>query len=280
MREATLSLIASGGCATSDEDAVDAVADAVVLLVGLEVDVGGAGADRVEQDLLDVLDDRRVLDVRVLLDRRTPARASLRSTSMSSRFGHVLEVDPGGLDELGDRLAPSLSSSTTSGSGTRLVLKRTSSSACRLAGSDTATNSRLPRLASGSTRRLRRPSSGRTDSFWIWSRSKAARSNSGTPKAREANSASCAAVIRLFCSNCSTNVMPRCAACVCMLSASDSDTTTLLRERAGESAEVAWAACVAIVGSGRVPSGRRSDCSGQLEQASSSNCMPPPIPFA
>ena len=45
------------------QDAVEAVADAVELLVGLEVDVGGAGGDRVEQDLLDVADDRRVLDL-------------------------------------------------------------------------------------------------------------------------------------------------------------------------------------------------------------------------
>ena len=47
----------------------------------------------------------------------------------------------------------SLSSSTTIGSGTRLVLNRTSSSTCRLAGSEIATNSLLLRLKSGNTRR-------------------------------------------------------------------------------------------------------------------------------
>ena len=51
---------------------------------------------------------------------------------------------------------PSLSSSTTIGSGTRLVLNRTSSSACRLAGSEIATYSLLLRRYSGSTRRVLR----------------------------------------------------------------------------------------------------------------------------
>ena len=37
------------------------------LLVGLEVDIGGAVLDRIEQDLVDETDDRRVLDV-VALD--------------------------------------------------------------------------------------------------------------------------------------------------------------------------------------------------------------------
>ena len=43
------------------EHAVDAVADAEVLLVGLDVDVGGALLDGVEQDEVDELDDRRVV---------------------------------------------------------------------------------------------------------------------------------------------------------------------------------------------------------------------------
>ena len=95
IRDATLSLIASGGCATSDQDAVDAVADAEELLVRLEVDVGGALAIASSQQLLDVLDDRRVLDVGVVLDRRRPAAApSSRPTSMSSRFAMSLSVAP------------------------------------------------------------------------------------------------------------------------------------------------------------------------------------------
>ena len=43
--------------------AVDAEADAVVVLVGLEVQVGRAQVDRVDQHLLQEADDRRVLDV-------------------------------------------------------------------------------------------------------------------------------------------------------------------------------------------------------------------------
>ena len=45
------------------QHAVDAVADAVDLLVGLEVDVRRAAADRIQHDLVDELDDRRVVDV-------------------------------------------------------------------------------------------------------------------------------------------------------------------------------------------------------------------------
>ena len=43
------------------EHAVDAVADAHVLVVGLEVDVGGAALDGLRDDLVDELDDRGVL---------------------------------------------------------------------------------------------------------------------------------------------------------------------------------------------------------------------------
>ena len=49
------------------QDAVEAVADAVELLVRLEMDVRDAGVDRVQQDLLQVPDDRRVLDLRAFL---------------------------------------------------------------------------------------------------------------------------------------------------------------------------------------------------------------------
>ena len=50
-------------------------------------------------------------------------------------------------------------------------MKRTSSSACRLAGSDVATNRRLPRLCSGRTRRVG-AILGSKYSLLIWSRSK------------------------------------------------------------------------------------------------------------
>ena len=45
-----------------DERAVEAVADPVELLERLEVDVGGTRRDRVEQDFLDIADDRCVVD--------------------------------------------------------------------------------------------------------------------------------------------------------------------------------------------------------------------------
>jgi hypothetical protein len=47
------------------EHAVDAVADADVLLVALEVDVGGAAGDGVVEDAVDQLDDRRLVDLRL-----------------------------------------------------------------------------------------------------------------------------------------------------------------------------------------------------------------------
>ena len=77
------------------QDAVEPVADAVELLVRLEVDVRDAGADRVEQDLLDVLDDRRVLDLGAFLV-AAPARlsASWRSTSRSSMVATSFSVAP------------------------------------------------------------------------------------------------------------------------------------------------------------------------------------------
>ena len=123
--------------------------------------------------------------------RRRPVPASLQVDLEVLEVGHVLEVAPDARRASRSR-APSLSSSTTSGSTTRLVLNRTSSSACRLAGSDTATNRRLPRFASGSTRRDC-DIFGSKNSFWNWSRSNDERSSSGTPNARDANTASCAA---------------------------------------------------------------------------------------
>jgi hypothetical protein len=45
------------------QNAVNPEADAVALLVGFEMDVGGAIVDGVKQHLLDEFDDRRVVDV-------------------------------------------------------------------------------------------------------------------------------------------------------------------------------------------------------------------------
>ncbi len=79
----------------------------------------------------------------------------------------------------------SLSSSTTTASIDRPVWNLISSSACRLVGSETATNSRLPRLTSGSTRclasSLSETSLTVSRSGWI-----ASRSSSGTPNSCEA----------------------------------------------------------------------------------------------
>ncbi len=63
MREASLSLIATGGRGDLAQFAVDAKAHAVVVLVGLEVEVGRAHAEGVEQHLVQELDDRRVFDL-------------------------------------------------------------------------------------------------------------------------------------------------------------------------------------------------------------------------
>ena len=45
------------------EQAVEAITDAVVLFVGLEVDVGDAAVDRVQHHLLQISDYRCVVDV-------------------------------------------------------------------------------------------------------------------------------------------------------------------------------------------------------------------------
>ena len=47
------------------QHAVLAQPDAVGLFVGFEVDVRGAAVDRVQQDLVDVADDRRIVDVEI-----------------------------------------------------------------------------------------------------------------------------------------------------------------------------------------------------------------------
>ena len=67
------------------------------------MDVRHAGADRVEQDFLDVLDDRRVLDVGIVLDRKR-RRAILEADFHVLEVGHVLERRAARLDELGDGL--------------------------------------------------------------------------------------------------------------------------------------------------------------------------------
>jgi hypothetical protein len=74
-------------------------------------------------------------------------------------------------------------------------------------------------LYSGRTRRVCAILTSKC-SFWIWSRSKLAMSSTGTPNVRDANTASCAADMRLPDRTCSTNVMPACCAWLCSVSAS------------------------------------------------------------
>ena len=97
----------------------------------------------------------------------------------------------------------SLSSSTTTASTDRPVWNLISSSACRLVGSETATNSRLPRLTSGSTRclasSLSETSLTVSRSGWI-----ASRSSSGTPNSCEAAMAISRASARPLATRCDT----------------------------------------------------------------------------
>jgi len=80
------------------EDAVDAEADAEDLLVGLEVDVGGAAADGVDEDHVDELDDGGLVG-RLL---------ELEDVDLGARFVLVEELDVADLalelvDDLADR---------------------------------------------------------------------------------------------------------------------------------------------------------------------------------
>ena len=100
----------------------------------------------------------------------------------------------------------SLSSSTTTASIDRPVWNLISSSACRLVGSETATNRRLPRLTSGSTRCLASSLSetSLTVSMSGWM---ASRSSSGTPNSCEAAMAISRAFARLFATRCETRLV-------------------------------------------------------------------------
>ena len=100
----------------------------------------------------------------------------------------------------------SLSSSTTTASIDRPVWNLISSSACRLVGSETATNSRLPRLTSGSTRCL---ASSLSETSLTVSRSgwMASRSSSGTPNSCEAAMAISRAFARPFATRCDTRLV-------------------------------------------------------------------------
>ena len=86
------------------QDSVDPIAYAEIFLVGLEMYIGSTCGDCVHQDFLQVLDDWRVLDVRVVVER------SLRCAIFEGdlhvlEVGHVLQRGATALDRAQDRLA-------------------------------------------------------------------------------------------------------------------------------------------------------------------------------
>ena len=111
--------------------------------------------DRVEHDLVDEADDRRVVDRRRSRCRRRPPRRRpmtsrfSRSKSPSSSSDDIV-VSTASMARL--TRASSLSCSTTTGSMRSVVWNLISSSACRLVGSQTAMYSRLPRCRIGRMR--------------------------------------------------------------------------------------------------------------------------------
>ncbi len=68
------------------------------------MDVRCAAADGVEQELLDVLDDRRILDVRGFLVREGRGCTVVEASLHLLEVARVLEVRPAGFRELGDGL--------------------------------------------------------------------------------------------------------------------------------------------------------------------------------
>ena len=74
------------------------------LLVGLEVNVGDAGIDGIDEDLLDVADDRRVLDLVVLLVRHAGDGALQEIDLQVVHLADVRQGDAGRFDETVDRL--------------------------------------------------------------------------------------------------------------------------------------------------------------------------------
>src|SRR6185437_8831961 len=86
------------------QDAVETVADPVELFVRLEMDVRCAGGDRVDQHLLDVADDRRVLDLAAVLVAGRLDRAILERDLDVFERRHFLQRRARRLDDLDDGL--------------------------------------------------------------------------------------------------------------------------------------------------------------------------------
>ena len=172
------------------------------------MDVGTALVDRVDQDLLDVLDDRGVLDFRVfLVGQRGDAavleielqlahvgeiiqRRAFASSQPGDRLRELVVLDHDGLDDE-VRLEPHLLERLEVGG---------------IGGRDVDPVAAL--LQRQNPPRLRHL--GVDQIRLIWSRSNADRSMSGTPKAREPKVATCNDDIFLPCKSCSTNVMLAC----------------------------------------------------------------------
>ena len=135
------------------QHAVHAEAHAEVGLVRLEMDVRGAALDRVDQHLVDELDDRRVV-VAVGVDAARFAvvvdRAELEVLQAFGIVEAARSSVAAGVERLFDRAVAVCRSSTRIGSTMWLDWNLISSSARRLVGSETPTNRRLPRLNSGS----------------------------------------------------------------------------------------------------------------------------------
>ena len=216
MREAILSLMASGGVAISYSSRPS----------GSGCDRPsrrarngrrGAAVDGVEQDLLDVVDDRCIVDfdlrrlgLRLGLGRHEIARHLLVCKSLSAAPLRSPAVDEraefGILDHDGFDVQPGLKLD--------LVI------AARLVGSDMPTKSRFPRK-----KRQRPPAFKALASMNFagrWSVSKPARSISGKPKVWAAKSATSASLNFLPAISCSTNVTGASLALTCSCSASRS----------------------------------------------------------
>ena len=95
----------SGGVISSCEHAVDAVAHAELLLVGLDVDVARALLDGVEQDHVDEADDRRVLARLLELEEVDVLVVAGELDLLLVEAGHHLVVRGAGVVVLLDRAA-------------------------------------------------------------------------------------------------------------------------------------------------------------------------------
>ncbi len=200
--------------------------------------------DRVGQELLDVLDDRRVLDVRVVLDRRDCGRAVLEADLHVLEVGHVLERGAARLDEPAiawpelvvlddDRLGHEVGLEAH-------LLQRLQVG--RIGDRDVQLVAALVERQHAARLRDLEVDQLLVDLVGV----ERVRSSSGVPNARDANTASCCAVMRLPSSTCSTKEMLAAWACVCSASASYSDMRPFCASARASPLMLRVAACVAM----------------------------------